>query len=100
VGRDALLRVKEQGIRERLIGFRLLERGFPRPGYEVRQDGRAVGKVTSGTLSPSLGVGIGLAYLPVEIASPGGSVEIVIRGQALQAELARPPFYTGGSLQR
>lgn len=100
VGRDALLRVKEQGIRERLIGFRLLERGFPRPGYEVRQDGRAVGKVTSGTLSPSLGVGIGLAYLPVEIASPGGSVEIVIRGQALQAELVRPPFYTGGSLQR
>ncbi|MQA89940.1 MAG: glycine cleavage system aminomethyltransferase GcvT [Gemmatimonas sp.] len=100
VAGDTLRRVKEEGPAERLVGFRLLQRGFPRPGYDVRHSGRRVGKVTSGTLSPSLGVGIGLTYLPTDLAKPGTAIEIQIRGQPIDAEVVRPPFYTDGSIPR
>ncbi len=100
VGRDALRRQKEEGVPARLVGFRLLERGFPRHGYPVRYGGRVVGEVTSGTLSPSLGGGIGMAYLPPQAARPGTRVEIMIRDQPFAAEVVRPPFYTGGSVRR
>jgi aminomethyltransferase len=99
VGRDALRRRKEEGVRERLAGFRLRERGFPRPGYAVRVGGEPVGEVTSGVVSPSLGEGIGMAYLPVEAARPGTAIEIVIRDRPVAAEVVRPPFYTGGSVR-
>ena len=100
VGRDALRRLKEEGVATRLAGFRMLERGFPRPGYPVRFDGAVVGEVTSGTLSPSLGEGIGMAYLPVAAAKPGTRIEVMIRDRAVPAEVVRPPFYTGGSVRR
>lgn len=100
VGRDALRRMKEDGPRERLTGFRLAERGFPRPGYAVRVDGEPAGEVTSGVLSPTLGVGIGMAYLRAESAKPGTAMEVVIRDRAVPAETVRPPFYTEGSLKR
>ncbi|MEX2583675.1 MAG: glycine cleavage system aminomethyltransferase GcvT [Gemmatimonadota bacterium] len=100
VGRDALARVKQEGPHERLIGFKLLQRGFPRPGYEIQHDGRFVGQVTSGTLSPSLGIGIGLAYVPAEISRPGTHLAVLIRGQPMTAEVVRPPFYTDGSIRR
>jgi aminomethyltransferase len=66
----------------------------------VRFDGRDAGSVTSGTLSPSLGEGIGMAYLPVEAAKPGTRIEVVIRDQAVPAEVVRPPFYTAGTVRR
>ena len=97
LGRDVLQRQKEEGVAERLAGFRLLERGFPRHDYEIRHDGQRVGSVSSGTLSPSLGYGIGLAYLPLALTRPGTRLEIVVRGQALPAEVVRPPFYTAGT---
>jgi aminomethyltransferase len=100
VGREALQRQKEEGVRERLAGFRLTARGFPRHGYTVRVDGRDAGTITSGTLSPSLGEGIGMAYLPTGSARPGTRVEVVIRDQAVPAEVVRPPFYTGGSVRK
>jgi aminomethyltransferase len=100
VGRDALLERKKAGVPERLIGFRMLERSFPRPGYAVRHEGNTVGSVTSGTLSPSLGVGIGMAYLPTPLAIPGTVISIDIRGQSVPAEVIRPPFYTTGSIRR
>jgi aminomethyltransferase len=99
VGRDALQRQKEGGLRERLVGFELRERGFPRPGYEVRVRGEPVTEVTSGVLSPSLGIGIGMAYLPVEVAAPGTGIEVVIRGRPVPAEVVRPPFYKSGSVK-
>ena len=99
VGRDALLRQKEEGVATKLAGFRLRERGFPRPGYEVRTADGGAGAVTSGTVSPSLGVGIGLAYLPAAATAPGSHVAIVVRGQELSAEVVRPPFYTQGSVR-
>jgi aminomethyltransferase len=99
VGRDALHSQKEAGIARRLRGIRLLDRGFPRPGYEVRFEGEAAGVVRSGTLSPTLGFGIATAYLP-SAAGFGASVEIMIRNRAIAGEVVRPPFYTEGSIRR
>jgi aminomethyltransferase len=100
VGREALLRHREEGPREKLVGFRLAERGFPRPGHVILSGDEPVGAVTSGTVSPSLGMGIGLGYLPARLAEPGGSIEIEIRSQRFHAEVVHPPFYTGGSIRR
>ncbi|MFW6201974.1 MAG: glycine cleavage system aminomethyltransferase GcvT [Gemmatimonadota bacterium] len=100
LGRTALARQKEEGIRERLVGFELQERGFPRDGYEVRWRGEPAGEVTSGVVSPTLGKGIGLAYVPVEAAEPGTELEIVIRNRPVPAEVVRPPFYRDGSIRR
>lgn len=100
IGRDALVRIKEKGVREKLIGFRMLERGFPRPGYELRHEGATVGTVTSGTVSPSLGVGLGMGYVPIELAKPGTRLEVMVRNQGIPAEVVRPPFYTDGSIKR
>jgi aminomethyltransferase len=99
VGRDALVRQKEEGITTRLAGFRLLERGFPRPGYPVAAGGGPDGIVTSGTVSPTLGAGIGMAYLPAAFTEPGTAIEIVIRGQGVAAEVVKPPFYTAGTVR-
>lgn len=99
VGREALLRQKEEGVSTRLAAFTLRERGFPRPGYEVRAADGGVGVVTSGTVSPSLGVGLGFAYLPSSAAAAGSIVEVMIRGKPVQAEVVRPPFYREGSVR-
>jgi aminomethyltransferase len=99
VGRDALRRQKEEGVKVRLAGFRVKERAFPRHGYEVHFNGESAGEVTSGTLSPTLGYGVGLAYLPVEAAKPGTEIGIVIRGTAVPAEVVRPPFHTSGTVR-
>jgi len=100
VGRDALLRQKEEGVRVRLAGFRLTERGFPRAGYEVRVGGETVGEVTSGVVSPSLGEGVGMAYVPADAAKPGTAIEIVIRDRSVPAEVVRPPFYKQGTIRK
>ena len=99
MGAAALAAQREAGLTRQLRFLRLLERGFPRPGYEVRFEGEPVGKVRSGTVSPSLGYGIATAYLPVDAAF-GDAVEIMIRGKAIAGEVVRPPFYTRGSLHR
>ena len=100
VGRDALLRQKEAGIRERLVGFMLKERGFPRHGYGVHWNGEPAGVVTSGIVSPSLGVGVGMAYVPAAAARPGTAIEVRIRDKGCAAEVVRPPFYKDGSIRR
>jgi aminomethyltransferase len=94
VGRDALADVSESGPDERLAGFELDERGIPRHGYEIRDgDGRAIGTVTSGTMAPTLGVPVGLGYVPAEYAEPDTPVEIVVRGEAKDARITALPFY-------
>ncbi|HET7232782.1 MAG TPA: glycine cleavage system aminomethyltransferase GcvT [Longimicrobium sp.] len=100
IGREALKAQKEAGVKQRLVGFRLKERGFPRPHYPVSIDGQTVGEVTSGTLSPTLGEGIGMAYVPTESAKPGSEIGIVIRDRAIPAEVVKPPFHTGGTVKR
>lgn len=97
VGRDALLKQKEQGIPRRLVGFTTSERSFPRHGYPVFVDGAPSGEVRSGTMSPSLGIPIGTAYVPPASAAEGSSLEIEIRGKRIPAKVVKMPFYKSGS---
>ncbi len=94
VGRDALVRQKEQGLQRKLVGFQLTEPGIARHGYPVLQDGRKVGEVTSGTKSPSLGTSIGLAYVPPALAAEGSAFAVEIRGKPVAAQAVKTPFYT------
>lgn len=100
VASDVLARQKEQGVERRLVGFLLQEKGFPRPGYEIVVDGEVAGVVTSGTMSPSLGVGIGMGYVPVSHAKSGSEIAVRIRGKDVVALVQRPPFYKDGSIRR
>ncbi len=100
VGREALAAQRESGVARRLVGMRLEGRGFPRPGYDIVHEGEVVGTVTSGTVSPSLGSGIAMGYVPVELAKPGTRLQIDLRGRPVDALVQRPPFYTGGSIKR
>jgi aminomethyltransferase len=99
-GRDALLAQKQRGLDRRLVGLVLAERGFPRPGYRVLANGQDVGVVTSGTVSPTLGEGIALAYVPTALSQPGTELQIDLRGRSARAHVVRPPFHTDGSLRR
>ena len=89
LGRDALIAQRERGEYTQLHGVRLEQRGVPRPGCAVFHTGERIGTLTSGTLSPSLGIGIGLAYLPL---SPGTEVAVEVRGKHLSGRVVRPPF--------
>lgn len=92
VGREALrLQARETGY-PRLQGVQLREPGVPRPGHVVWQEGREVGTLTSATLSPTLGVGIGIGYLEERARTPGQTLEIEVRGKRLRAEATKPPF--------
>lgn len=94
VGRDALAEVAEAGVDETLVGFRLVERGVPRHGYDiVSLENHVVGEVTSGTMSPTLGEPIGLGYVPTEYADPGTTLRVVVRGQQKDARVQELPFY-------
>jgi len=93
VGREALLKQKESGIRRKLVGFEMRGRGIAREGYEVHLDGRPAGWVTSGSPSPTLNKNIGLCYLPVERAQTGIAIQIMIRNQPVDAVTVETPFY-------
>ncbi|OTE98873.1 glycine cleavage system aminomethyltransferase GcvT [Halorubrum sp. SD683] len=93
VGRDALEVQKEQGVDEKFVGVRLSERGVPRGGYAVTDgDLTRVGKLTSGTMSPTLDEPIGLGYLHESYADAGTEVSVVVRGDEKRAEVVVPPF--------
>lgn len=91
-GAETLRRQAAEGTSERLAIFRLTEPGIPRPGQDVVIDGRPAGTVTSGTLSPSLDVGIGMAYIPSALASPDNDLIIDVRGKPKAARTARRPL--------
>ena len=93
VGRDALEAQKEAGVDEKFVGVRLSERGVPRGGYAVTDgDLTRVGKLTSGTMSPTLDEPIGLGYLHESYADAGTEVSVVVRGDEKRAEVVIPPF--------
>jgi aminomethyltransferase len=94
VGRDALLQTKESGPQEKLVSFRMKEKGPPpRPHYAVFQNGERIGEVTSGTLSPSLNWGVGMAYVWASHAKIGGQIDIEIRERKFPATIEKKPFY-------
>ena len=92
-GREALARQKEEGVRQRLVGFEMTERGIARDAQDVLVDGERVGRVTSGSPAPFLKKNIGLAYVPVQFANEGQEIQIEVRGRPVAARIVPTPFY-------
>ena len=92
IGKDALLKQKEKGDFQRLTKLKFIEKGVPRHGFEIHKDGKKVGKVTSGTLSPCLGTGIAMGYVQPSHRAVGDKLDIIIRGKPVKAEIVKPPF--------
>ena len=92
IGRDALLRQKERGDYDRLVGLLMEERGIPRHGCEVVRGEEIVGAVTSGTMSPVLKTGIALARVRPDSAAEGTALQVLVRDRALHAVVKKPPF--------
>jgi aminomethyltransferase len=93
-GREILLKTKENGPREKLVPFKMNDKGAPpRPHYAVFENGERIGEVTSGTLSPSLNWGVGMAYINSANAKIGTKIDIEIRGQKFPATIEKKPLY-------
>ena len=96
IDKELLLKQKNEGVSSRLVGFEMIDRGIPRHGYEIVDDENdAIGLVTSGTQSPSLGIAIGMGYVPTELSKPGSEIFISIRGKRILAKVVKLPFYKG-----
>ena len=94
VNSEALAKEKEHGPKQKLVAFELDDRGIPRQGYDIVDgQGKTIGKVTSGTMSPSLGKGIGLGYVPNIFTEIGSKINIQIRKNAIPATVVKLPFY-------
>ena len=93
IGKEALLKQKEEGIKEKLIGFELIERGVPRHNYPILKDKERIGTVTSGSFSPTLKKGIGLGYVKTDFAQAGSEIQIQIREKLVKAQVVKTPFY-------
>ena len=99
VGKEELVKVKENKPSQRLIAFKMLDRAIPRHGYELYHDDTRVGKVTSGTMSPSLGIGIGTGYVQREFSKIGTEICLDVRGKRLKALIVKPPFVDSSPLE-
>lgn len=92
-GKHLLVEQKKQGITRRLVGFTMIDRAIPRQGYIIIRDGAPVGEVTSGTMSPSLDIPIGIGFVPPDMRAVGTRFHIDIRGKLKEAEVVETPFY-------
>jgi aminomethyltransferase len=93
IGREIIEQQKSAGVKRRLVGLQMLGRNIARHGYQVLSSGVVVGEVTSGTLSPTLGYPIALAYVPTELATVGQQLEVEIRGKTYPGVVVKRPFY-------
>ena len=93
IGKEALAKQKAEGLKRKIIGFEMIDRGIPRSNYEVFAEGRKIGHVTTGSFSPTLKKNIGLALIEIAYAKEGNEIEIVIRNKTLKAQVAKKPFY-------
>lgn len=93
MGKTELMARKAQGLKRKLVGFKMVDKGIPRHDYKVLAiDKREIGKVTSGTVSPSLNESIGIAYVSADLAAPGQEICVDIRGRAAKAVIVETPF--------
>jgi len=92
-GREALAQQKQEGVKRKLAGFEVTERGIARDHQDVIINGERVGQVTSGSPAPFLKKNIGLAYVPVEFANVGQQIQIDVRGKLVGAQIVKTPFY-------
>ena len=93
IGRQALVAMKEEGLPRKLVGFNVEGRGIARQGHKVLVDGEEVGFVTSGTFSPTLEKALGMAYVPVSMATTGTPLSLNVRGKLIPAVVVDLPFY-------
>ncbi len=85
---------KEAGVTKKLVGFEMIDRGIPRHDYPINDaDGNSIGRVTSGTMSPSMNKAIGLGYVNVEFAAIDSEIYIEVRNKQIKAKVVKPPFY-------
>ena len=96
VNAEAIKQQKEEGITRKLVAFEMTEKGIPRKDYEiVDSEGTIIGNVTSGTMSPSLGIGIGLGYVTIDNSKIDSEIKIQIRKKQVAAKVVKLPFYKG-----
>lgn len=94
VNDESIKRQKEEGVKRKLVGFEMIEKGIPRHGYELfNLKGIPIGRVTSGTMSPSMGIGIGMGYVASEYRSPGTEILVEIRSRKFKARVVKMPIY-------
>jgi aminomethyltransferase len=93
IGRERLLKQKEEGVARKLVGFEMTDRGIARDGQDVLIASHRVGRVTSGSPAPFLKKNIGMAYVPSEFANPGQVIEVDVRGRPVAARIVPLPFY-------
>jgi len=92
IGKEALLKQKEQGTYQRMTCLQCVDKGIPRHKCEIRKDGKSVGVVTSGTLSPCLNVGIAMGYVAADKREVGTMLDIIVRDKPIPAKVIKPPF--------
>ena len=97
IGKSALIEIKRQGVKRRHIGFQMTGQGIARSGYKIVRCGQEVGKVTSGGYAPTLNVNIGFGYVPIELATTGTDIEIMIRNKSVAAQIVNRRFYKKGA---
>jgi aminomethyltransferase len=93
LGREALQRAPDSEPQRTLVCLKAQERGIMRPGYPILRSGRQIGKVTSGSHSPSLGGSIAMGFVPPELAAEGSELIVDVRGRPLPARVVPRPFY-------
>ncbi|MCS7385679.1 MAG: glycine cleavage system aminomethyltransferase GcvT [archaeon GB-1867-005] len=93
IGREALMKQAEEGLKRIRVGLKMIDRGIPRQHYEIYSGEEKIGTITSGTYSPLLKVGIAMGYVKPQYAEPKTQVEVVIRGKRAKAEIVDWPFY-------
>ncbi|HAP66437.1 MAG TPA: glycine cleavage system aminomethyltransferase GcvT [Nitrospinae bacterium] len=100
MGRESLLKQKDGGLKRKLIGFEMIDKGIPRSHYSIFKGAEQIGEVTSGTMSPSLNKAIGVGYVKTEISNIGNEIEINIRGSHQKAKIVSTPFYKSGKIKQ
>ncbi len=95
-GRECLLKQREKGVDKKMVGFEMTERGIPRYGYPVLKGDEVIGKVTSGSFSPSTNKNIGLCLIKIQYANIGEELQILIRDNRYRAHIVNTPFYKRG----
>jgi aminomethyltransferase len=94
IDKDLLLKHKKEGVSRKLVGFEMVDKGIPRQHYEiVDAEGKVMGEVTSGTMSPMLKVGIGMGYVATSHSKLGSEIFISVRGKNLKAKVVKTPFF-------
>lgn len=96
IDKEVLLKQKQEGVSRKLVGFEMVDKGIPRHGYDIiNAEGQKIGVVTSGTMGPSVKIGVGMGYVPSSLSKEGSEIFISIRDKALRARVVKLPFYKG-----